>query len=78
MFQAVQPFPGASLTSVLRTVTGSPTLVRLNNQRALAAYKPAGVLSCPIVIFSTAQPLSPEEHHCLGIEDLPATEWQRY
>jgi phthiocerol/phenolphthiocerol synthesis type-I polyketide synthase E len=49
-----------------------------NNQRALAAYKPTGVLSCPIVIFSTAQPLLPEEHHWLGIEDLPATEWQRY
>ena len=49
-----------------------------NNQRALTAYKPTGVLSCPIVIFSTAQPLPPEEHHWLGIEDLPATEWQRY
>ena len=49
-----------------------------NNQRALAEYKPGGVLSCPIVIFSTAQPLLPEEHKWLGIEDLPATEWQRY
>jgi len=49
-----------------------------NNQRALVAYKPGGVLSCPIVIFRTAQPLLPEEHKWLGIEDLPATEWQRY
>jgi thioesterase domain-containing protein len=48
-----------------------------NNQQALTAYKPGGVLSCPIVIFSAAQPLLPEEHK-LGIEDLPPTEWQRY
>jgi ABC-type transporter Mla maintaining outer membrane lipid asymmetry ATPase subunit MlaF len=49
-----------------------------NNQRALVAYKPGGVLSCPIVIFSVTQPLLPEERKWLGIEDLPATEWQRY
>jgi 3-oxoacyl-(acyl-carrier-protein) synthase/thioesterase domain-containing protein len=49
-----------------------------NNQRALAAYKPAGVLSCPIVIFSTARPLPSGEHKWLGIADLPATEWQHY
>ena len=48
------------------------------NQRALGAYKPDGVLSCPIVIFSTARSMPPQQHHWLGIEYLPATEWQRY
>jgi phthiocerol/phenolphthiocerol synthesis type-I polyketide synthase E len=48
------------------------------NHRALVRHKPEAVLSCPITLFHSQEPLPPQSREWLGVDTLPAWEWQRY